>query len=233
MNNVRDEKVIKQTSMKDFFAAASKVHNVEEDMMEVDSQMEEIEEPDDDDLPKAANQSEEEEDDEPIPVATVYSSSSSRSNPVARLASDLGLVGGAGLGELISVEEGVYIVSQKLDGLIPVYNERKNLVDENCNYYQKNSVMYNDITAVERTLALFSSQFEDLIDNTCGLDDKTFGMKTSQILQFKNFRLKQATGIKTDIVKTALELLDLLPKINRKLQKRISNLKITLNNTRK
>ena len=60
-----------------------------------------------------------------------------------------------------------------------------------------------------------------------GLDDKTFGMKASQILQFKNFCLKQATGSKTDIGKTAHELLNLLPKINRKLQKRISNLKIS------
>ena len=129
---VKSETVIKQTSMKDFFSAASsKVHIVEEEIEVGDSQMEDIEEPDD--LSSEATNESEEDDDEPIPVETVVNHS--RSNAVARLASDLGQIGGAGLGDIISVEEGVYIVSQKLDGLIPIYNARKNLVDKNCNYY--------------------------------------------------------------------------------------------------
>ena len=99
-------------------------------------------------------------------------------------------------------------------------------MDKNCNYYQRNSELNQELQAVERSLALLSSQFEGLVGNNCRLEEKTSGMKTSQNLLFRQYCANQALSFKNEITKTAFELIDLFPKINRRLQKRISNLKV-------
>ena len=135
----------KQASIKDFFSVVSSKVDVDEEHRLVHSEMDEIEEDED---PEPAKESENKEPDYIPPGKSIPS------NAVTNLVSDLGLQGGDDLKDVISEKESVFIVSEKLHIMLPIYDERKKSVDQSCKYYQKNSAMHNEMTAVERTLAL-------------------------------------------------------------------------------
>ena len=227
LSNVEGQSAAKQTSMKDFFAPVEKSREVvnlhsTEDSVDLGSNEDVEDLGSNEDVVVDLDSIEEDVSEVPADIEM----KSIQDSSISKLFTELGLESGSELEDLLDVEDSVYIVSGNLGGLISVFNERKEIVDKNCSYYQKNSDMLHGVQAVERSLALLSSQLEGLVENTCRLDEKTAGMKSSQNLNLRQYCAKQAVSLKNEIVKTALELIDLLPKINRKLQKRISNLKV-------
>ena len=138
----------------------------------------------------------------------------------------LGLAKGHEVSTSINMTENIAVISQQIAPLLQLYAEKKQILEASAKYFQQNSKFSNLKSKVEKKVCAFKQLFSNLTDYVivpkAHMDQKTL----AEVSKYLEFCAKRRKELEANIFSLGMDLTNLLKDLNRRFDKRISNLKI-------